>query len=165
MKRQLLVIRHAATERHNAGGDHARELTARGRADALRVAARIEQLGWTPSCVLCSDAARARQTWSCMQQVLDGVDDATHSEDLYLADLDRLLEGLYAADEACTRLAVIAHNPGLRELIEWLTGTPVRMTPCSAALLDGSGASWAEALGRHAWHLEEFVDPHTLAGA
>lgn len=165
MHRRLLIIRHADTERKRPGQeDHERELTARGRGDALRVAARIEQLDATPEIVLCSDAKRAKATWSCMQEVLEDVTDVTYTDDLYLADVDRLLESLYAVDDESTQVAVIAHNPGLQNFVQWLSGTAVRMNPCTVAVLDGSGPSWAEALGQRAWEVGEALQPRFPGG-
>ncbi|MFW5967081.1 MAG: SixA phosphatase family protein [Persicimonas sp.] len=165
MKRQLLVIRHADTESKRPGqDDHDRQLTARGRGDALRVAARIEQLGATPDLVLCSDAERAQSTWSCMHEVLEEVTDVTYTSDLYLAGVDRLLERLYAVDDECARVAVIAHNPGLQNFVQWLSGTAVRMNPCTVALLEGRGSSWAESLGQRTWEVDEVLQPRLPGG-
>lgn len=163
MQRQLLIIRHADAERKAAGqDDHERALTAKGRGDALRVAAGIEQAGWAPQQLVCSDATRARQTWSCMEEVFDGSVQVSYTDDLYLAGVDSLLEVLYALDEELGRVALIAHNPGLQNLVAWLSNASVRMAPATAALLGGSGPSWAEALGQHDWRLEDVIQPDTL---
>ncbi len=160
MKRKLLVIRHAHTE--SGSPDHARQLTARGRGDALRVAARIQQLGWTPQKVLSSDAARTTQTVEHMNEVFEADVDVTYTNDLYLADVDSALDELYALPDDVSEAGVIGHNPGWQELVRWLCGVAVRMSPCTAVLLTGSGDTWADALQQNRWELEEVIRPEAL---
>lgn len=163
MKRKLLVMRHAHTASKQSGQtDHDRELTATGRSDALRVAARIQQLGWTPQAVVSSDAARTRQTWEHMAEVFEAPVDATFTEDLYLANLDQACEVLFGLDDDVDEVAIIGHNPGWQEFVRWLSGVSVRMRPATAVLLTATGDSWPEAIAQNNWTVEHIVRPGEL---
>ena len=62
-RRSLLVLRHAQTEDVRPGGrDTERRLTADGERQAAAAAEYLRQRGITVDTVLCSSAARARQT-------------------------------------------------------------------------------------------------------
>jgi phosphohistidine phosphatase len=160
MKRKLLVIRHATTENNAPSGvDHDRELTVKGKSDALRVAASIKLFGWSPKTVLCSDAARARQTWEQMSEVFDASADVSYTNALYLADLDQVCDELFALDEDVDEVAVIGHNPGWQYIVKWMSGEAVRMSPGTAVLLVGEGDSWADAMQQNKWTIEEVVRP------
>lgn len=163
MKRKLLVIRHAHTESKQPGHtDHERNLTAKGRGDALRVAARIQQLGWTPQLTLCSDASRTQQTWELMSEVFESRVPTTHTNALYLADVDTVLDELFGLDEDTIEVAVLGHNPGWQNLVHWLSGVAVRMSPGTAVLLEGVGDTWADALRQNGWELGEVIRPEQL---
>jgi phosphohistidine phosphatase SixA len=163
MNRKLLIIRHADTENKPTGGsDHERELTIKGKSEALQMAAKIEQLGWTPRNVLCSDAVRAKQTWQQMSEVFDTSAEVSYTNALYLADLDQACDELFALDEDIDQVALIGHNPGWEHLVRWLSGVAVRMSPGTAVLLVGVGDSWADALRQNKWQLEEAIQPQHL---
>lgn len=163
MKRKLLVIRHAQTEYQQSGQtDHQRQLTAQGRSDALGVAARIQQLGWTPQKVVSSNATRTTQTWEQMREVFEATVDITFTDSLYLAGLDKVCDELFALPEEITEVAVLGHNPGWQEIVQWLSGTAVRMSPGTAVLLQGEGKTWADALRQHKWEFGEVIRPEQL---
>ncbi|HZI98950.1 MAG TPA: histidine phosphatase family protein, partial [Actinomycetales bacterium] len=62
--RRLLLIRHAKAAPDDDGGDHGRGLTARGRRDAAAIGRWLADNDLVPDLVLCSDARRARETWT-----------------------------------------------------------------------------------------------------
>ncbi len=163
MKRKLLVIRHAKTAPAEAGqSDHERELTQTGRADAIRVAQRIRELGWTPQRAICSDAARAVQTWQRMCEGFEADVRTTYTPSLYLAGVDQVCDELFGLPEDLTEVAVIGHNPGWQDVVRWLSGVAVRMNTGTAVLLTGEGDSWAEAVRRNQWTLDEVIRPNEL---
>lgn len=163
MKRKLLVIRHAQTEHQQSGQtDHQRELTVQGKSDALRVAAHIQQLGWAPQTVVSSDATRTKQTWQHMDEVFEASVDVTFTDSLYLAGVDAVCDALFALPEDVHEVAVLGHNPGWQNLVHWLSGTAVRMSPGTAVLLEGEGETWADALRQNKWELHEVIRPEHL---
>lgn len=163
MKRKLLVIRHANTEHQQPGQtDHQRELTDKGRSDALRVAERIQELGWAPQTVVSSDATRTRQTWEQFAQVFRAPTEVEFTRDLYLADIEKVCEALFALDADVTEVAILGHNPGWQSAVHWLSGVAVRMSPGTAVLLEGRGETWAEAVQKNQWELDQVLRPEQI---
>ncbi|WP_258933580.1 histidine phosphatase family protein [Nesterenkonia pannonica] len=60
--KKLLVLRHAEAGMSLSGGDHSRDLTARGEEEARQVGRLLLEHSYWPDAVLVSDAMRTRQT-------------------------------------------------------------------------------------------------------
>lgn len=158
-RRRLILMRHAKSDWNSgAGPDHARPLNARGRRDAPRVAQALLALGWAPVHVHTSDAQRTLETWSLMAAELPEVS-IQPTRQLYHGDLDALCREAPAWPEG-TVLA-LGHNPGWEEAVSELTGIPTSLTTANAALLEGTGATWAAAL-QGTWRLVDVLRPKSL---
>ncbi|SDC06243.1 phosphohistidine phosphatase [Raineyella antarctica] len=109
----LYLMRHAkAEELHPGDADHTRELTERGRGQARAVGEWLEQTGEQIDRVLCSEAARARQTLEDL-----GIDaPAEYRWELYNSGADRILDQLRKVDEDVRTVLVVAHAPGIPAL-------------------------------------------------
>lgn len=155
MKRRLILLRHAKAAPEEAdGGDWARPLNARGRAAAPVIGQRLGELGWVPEQVLSSDSARTTETWDGLG--LEAPIRFTNA--LYHAGFLALREQLDVLDEGVGTAMAIGHNPGWEQSVEFLSGRYTRMTTCNAALLEGAGATWAEAM-RAPWTLFDILRP------
>lgn len=160
MQRRLLLIRHAKAGSKGHGiDDHGRTLTETGRADSLRVAAKIAELGWVPERGLVSDAARTRETWQLMSEVFDASVQTEFFSDLYLGDVDDICEAVFTLDDDVPSAAVVGHNPGWSEAVRWLTGVSVRLKTCNVALLETEAATWSESCRANGWQFVELVRP------
>lgn len=131
--RLLVIVRHAKAE--DGDDDHARRLTERGRRDAVHTAQHLAELGIAPARVLCSDAARTRETWERMAVILGGSPAVAFLPELYLAEPDVVWGAIEASDGS--PLLVLGHNPGLESLVQALTGRLVPMSTGAAAVLGG----------------------------
>ena len=162
MKR-LMVIRHAKSSWKNDGEtDHERPLNKRGKRDAPRVAAYLKHLGWVPQQVISSDSRRTRQTWKRMEEKL-GEPEVEFTQALYHAGPDDTLPVLADVEDDIKTLAIIGHNPGWEELVEWLTGKDVRISTCNAVLLTGDFKNWEEATQKKGkWKVDKVVRPKEL---
>jgi phosphohistidine phosphatase len=159
-ERRLLLIRHAKAGSKGPGiDDHGRPLADRGRADSLRVAAKIEELGWVPERALVSDAIRTRETWELMDEVFGAKVPTEFFADLYLGDVDDICEALFTLDDDVRSVAVVGHNPGWSEAVRWFSGVSVRMKTCNVALLKTAADSWSESCRKNGWGFEELVRP------
>ena len=125
MKR-LILLRHAKTEATNRGGDHARELVQRGRDDAALICAFLQSHELLPDHVLCSDAARTRQTLASVQPALASNAEVAFSSRLYLAEAETLIHEIWSVPDSIQTLLLIGHNPGLHELAYGMTGQAPR---------------------------------------
>lgn len=117
MKR-LYLLRHAKASGSYDLNDIDRSLSERGTHDARKLADTMQQKSYFPDRVLCSAAQRTRQTAAPLIQKLD-IKDAAHEEALYNASAGTLFEHLKAQSEHDSIL-VVAHNPGIHQLVLFL---------------------------------------------
>jgi phosphohistidine phosphatase SixA len=83
--------------------------------DAKRIGEHLRGLEVAPELVLCSSAARARETFELVRSALAGV--PVQLEDgLYGASSEALLARLRAVPDAVGCVLLLGHNPGLQEL-------------------------------------------------
>ncbi len=161
MTRRLMVMRHAKSSwKSDAATDHERPLNKRGRRDAPRIAAHLDERGWRPELVLSSTSERTRQTWLGMA---DHFPDARteYTEALYLSDAEDAIAEIERLPADARTVLLLGHNPGFEDLVEELCGTWHRMTTANVALFEGEGRSWSDALA-HGLRLEAVVRPKEL---
>ena len=121
---QLVIMRHAKAE-GQAATDHARQLTNRGRRDAVAAGRMLAEAGVSPELALVSTAARAQETWSGVMQGLQIDLPPRPDRDLYTGGAEDVIEVLTTIDESVASVIVVGHNPAM-EMV-------------SHALDDGSG--------------------------
>ncbi|HEY5733258.1 MAG TPA: histidine phosphatase family protein [Gammaproteobacteria bacterium] len=121
----LMLVRHAKSDWHARKEDFERPLNKRGAEDARRMGKYLQEQGLVPDCMVVSGAKRAKET---AQLLLDAFslrnDNVIYDKELYLADWETLLEiiQLYARDNQ--RLLVLAHNPGMDDLVSYISSEP-----------------------------------------
>ncbi|WP_031523949.1 SixA phosphatase family protein [Streptomyces sp. NRRL F-5123] len=120
--RTLVLLRHAKADWPNVP-DHERPLAERGRLDAPAAGRRLADDGITPDLVLCSTAARTRETWKLAAHEMPHRPRTAYEERLYEASLGDLLALLNETPDDIGSLLVVAHNPGMHTLTEALTGS------------------------------------------
>lgn len=127
--KHLTIIRHAKAEDPSpATRDVDRRLTARGRKDALLVGAALAQLSPPIDWLFSSTAARAQDTTTGIVQLLPLRSEPALRPQLYNATPTTLLEVATQSPHRAEHVALVAHNPGLEELIAGLcAGSPGRL--------------------------------------
>jgi phosphohistidine phosphatase len=123
----LSLLRHAEAENASGalpGNDHARALTARGRAQAQDAAIFMKAHGLRPELVVCSDAARTAETARLLHAALaDSAIPAPRAEKvLYLIQAPALLSFVYTLPPGVSHALIVAHNPGVAEAAGYLAG-------------------------------------------
>lgn len=121
----LALLRHAKSSWDNPSQeDFDRPLNERGLKAAPAAGAALVKLSLKPDLILCSAAARTRQTLKyVLASLAPPVPPATViDEKLYLAGPVTLLEFLRDIPEGPTSVLVVGHNPGLHALALTLTG-------------------------------------------
>jgi len=151
----LILIRHAKSSWQDLGAsDFDRNLNDRGLHDAPvmgeRLAARLNASAISLDTFVCSTARRAAQTAEVLAAQLQfpiaGVD---WRRDLYLASPDTMLDVIRAMPDEVASAVLLAHNPGITELAEQLTGKYFGNVPtCGVITLTLPIASWMGADGR-----------------
>ncbi|KAI3466278.1 hypothetical protein Pfo_022941 [Paulownia fortunei] len=172
--RRLILLRHAKSSWENRSlRDHDRPLSKSGRADAVKLSQKLEQLGWIPELILSSDAQRTRETLKIMQeQVRAFLEAEVHfiSSFYSIAAMDgqtaeHLQQAIckYSSDGILT-IMCMGHNKGWEEAASMFSGASVELKTCNAALLEATGKSWEEAFslaGFGGWKLHGIVKPDT----
>jgi phosphohistidine phosphatase len=96
--------------------DADRPLTGRGRRNAGAMGAWISSVNLVPDRILCSPAARTRETLDLVTPHVAGKPAIDIVDDLYLAGPLVLLKHLHALKPRDALVLVIGHNPGLHAL-------------------------------------------------
>ena len=136
-RRTLLVLRHAQTEDVRPGSkDSERRLTPDGERRALEVGDYLRAEGITVDTVLCSSAARARQTLELLklgdQLNLDRVEIADR---FYDAGGDTLINAVRELPDDCHVALLIGHAPGAPGLVHEMTD-PATSTPEAVSAIE-----------------------------
>ncbi|MEX2443101.1 MAG: histidine phosphatase family protein [Alkalispirochaeta sp.] len=128
----LTLIRHAKSD-HTVPGtaDRDRPLNERGRKDAPTMGSRLSSLFLQPDIVLASPAQRVRETLTgiaaggavTVSQVTE------HHDALYLAEAEVLWDFAASALMEDDEVWLVAHNPGLTEMVEQLCGARLENVP------------------------------------
>jgi phosphohistidine phosphatase len=116
--RRLILIRHAKAVEEDAGGDHARPLSARGLEDASALAGWLLAQGYVAQQAWCSSAVRTRQTLAALTTQTPTL----LADKLYLATAGEMLTILQSTDDAVTDVMMVGHNPGIHGLLALLAG-------------------------------------------
>ncbi|MDH3899733.1 MAG: histidine phosphatase family protein, partial [Gammaproteobacteria bacterium] len=114
-RRTLLLLRHAKSD-WSAGtnDDFSRPLSKRGRKDSPKMGTWMKRNGLIPDYIVSSPASRARQTTELVCDAA-GFDPGiiTWNADLYLADLQTLLEIAGNSPDPANTVMLVGHNPGM----------------------------------------------------
>jgi len=118
----LLIVRHTqAAGTAAAPSDFERPLTDEGRVQAEAQGRFLQRSGMVPDVVACSAAHRAAETAALLAQGAGVTRDIAHERHLYNATGQELLEYVQSTPGEVGRLAVVAHMPGVGELLSLLT--------------------------------------------
>ena len=168
--KMLFLLRHADAGRGGAGlGDQDRPLSARGKREAATIGGFLESRQERLDRVLCSGALRARQTLAALAAVIGSAAETDISDALYLAEPMIILRAVREVPESALGVLVIAHNPGIAALAEWLVGSAdpraeaayrPSFPTASMAILSFDGA-WQE-LAANSCRLQAFATPKSL---
>ncbi|WP_293766759.1 histidine phosphatase family protein [Sporichthya sp.] len=122
MKRRLVILRHAKAER-GSSTDHERQLTSRGRGDAIAAGRWLAENKYAPDLTLCSTATRAKETWVLAATELEDGIPTSYERTAYHAEVPDLMGLLRETPDEVKTLLVIGHNPGLHYLVLGLIGS------------------------------------------
>ncbi len=156
MKR-LILMRHAKSDwSGGSGNDHDRPLNPRGRRAATALGEWLRTIDVLPDQVLCSSAARTRETLAGLD--LSDATDVSFSRDLYLATHTEILRSMRKATG--DTLLMLGHNPGSSICAAEILTTPpdhpeFERYPTGATLIADlaidvwQDAEWGNANARH----------------
>jgi phosphohistidine phosphatase len=131
----LILFRHAKAEEGSGKPDHERELTARGRRDARAAGAWLHEHGLGPELVLCSPAARTRQTWAEAEGGGACGESVEFDDSVYTGGSDAVLRTVRESAGEAQVVLVVGHNPTMAALASGLAegNGSLRAHDCLAA--------------------------------
>ncbi|MXS73954.1 phosphohistidine phosphatase [Microbacterium sp. CSI-V] len=138
---QLILARHAKSDWADEGlDDHDRPLNDRGRRDAPAMARSVLRRGVRPEVLLSSTAVRARSTADAFAEEFEV--EVTERPELYLAEPDALLDAARASE--AHEVMLVAHDPGMSELVSRLADRDVRMVTSAVAIFTWHEGDWSD---------------------
>jgi phosphohistidine phosphatase len=147
---QLVLVRHAKSSWNDPTlTDHDRPLAARGHKALRRMRAHLEELGIRPDVVLCSSARRTVETLDGIREALGAHPLVEIDDRLYAAGADRLFARLAVLGDEVRCALVVAHNPGIADLVELLTARddaapPLDVVPTGAIAVLSFTGPWRD---------------------
>jgi len=125
----LMLMRHAKSDWHSHTRDMDRPLNERGKQDAILMGRYLNQTALSPDCLVVSGAQRTQQTARLLLNHLTIPENhIIVDKELYLADRETLQEiiELYATENK--RLMIVAHNPGMDDMVSYLASRPAPLS-------------------------------------
>ena len=158
----LYLLRHAKSSWDDASlRDFDRPLNKRGREAAARIGARLQAEKLNEPFIICSPAARTRETAKIVLQNANLTSEPHFDERIYEASLRDLMQVVAEIPDEQNLVIMIGHNPGFEELSAALTGEHHSMPTCGLAKIEFKPESWKDVKageGKLAW----FIVPKEL---
>ena len=162
MPRTLYLLRHAKSSWKDASlRDFDRPLKGRGRDGAKQIGKRLASEKPHPEMVVCSPAARTRETADIVLKHAKLKVDVKFDEHIYEASLRDLLHVVADIPDDKQVAMMIGHNPGFEELVAYFSGEHRRMPTCALAKIRLDVESWKD-MRADEGTLEWFITPKEL---
>ena len=142
---QLTLIRHAKSSWDNpALSDFDRPLNKRGMKNAPLMGKIISKRGLVFERIVASPALRAITTAHLIAGKQGFPEqDIQQRDELYDASVDELLDCVHSLDNQYASIALVAHNPGLTSLCNYLSGESIANLPtCAVAVIEFDLDDW-----------------------
>jgi phosphohistidine phosphatase len=141
----LLIMRHAKSSWKFASlSDHDRPLNERGERDAPLMGKLLNEQGFVPDLILTSTAMRASETARLVAENCSFDGEIKKDRNLYHAGVDEFIDGLKSHPDDEDTVMVVGHNPGIAELVDYLTDSPESMTTANIAVIRLAIDSWGD---------------------
>jgi phosphohistidine phosphatase len=143
--KQLIIVRHAKSDWGDFNlKDFDRPLNHRGHKNTPEMVERLVSKGIKPNAIISSPALRAITTakyfasgWSL------NADQLTTNASIYEANTKTLLNVINGLDDQFNCIALFGHNPGLTDLLNYLTDEYIANMPtCSVAIIEFPFDEW-----------------------
>jgi phosphohistidine phosphatase len=140
MKR-LLLIRHAKAIHESGYTDFERPLKQSGLQDAATMAARLHEYSIIPQLLISSPALRTIATANVFSEHLS-LPQVNTDKEIYEADTGTLVNIIKSLPAAYDFIGLVGHNPGISQLLFYLTGEIRDMETCTTVLIDFWVEDW-----------------------
>lgn len=142
---RLLLLRHAKSDWNQSGlRDHDRPLAPRGLRNAPRMGRHLREQGLVPAVALVSTARRARTTAELTLEAAGAAPNVMRLvPELYGSSPDEIVEIVAAEGGDSSPLLVVAHNPGMEDLVARLGGSHEHFPTAALAVVSVPGPDWS----------------------
>ena len=141
----VLILRHAKSSWSNPSlADIDRPLNKRGKNDAPRMGTLIKEQDIVPDLILSSPALRARKTAEAVSEYSGFEGQIDIVPDFYPGDPYTFIEMLASLPDDYENVMIVAHNPGLEELLYALAGESARLPTSALAQVELPLDYWQE---------------------
>jgi phosphohistidine phosphatase len=144
--KKLLLIRHAKAEKETFGKDFDRPLKYTGIQDARFMADRLKEKAIIPQLIVSSPALRANTTAEIFADAFK-LPNPTIKKSIYEASRETWLRVINGLPDELETIAVVGHNPGIAEILRYLTAEGREVHTSTTALIEFDTDSWAEISG------------------
>lgn len=161
-RRQLLLMRHAKSSWDNANmSDHDRPLAPRGKKAAPEMAEWLKKNDCVPELILCSTACRALETAELVESYLTQEVPMEILGGLYHAPPETLKVVAAQVPADILRVMIVAHNPGMYELLNQFTVKDTPFPTAAIGCLEAESTSWGQFFSNQP-QLKFFVTPKEI---
>jgi phosphohistidine phosphatase len=158
----LFLLRHAKSSWDNIGmTDFDRPLNDRGFATAPSMGKAMHNSGFHPQLVVSSPAKRARQTAELVKEAAQFSCEIKFEGRIYAASTSELVSVISELDDAAESAMLIGHNPGIENMVHFLTGDFKAMPTAALAVVEIEVEAWSN-ISAGCGELRELLTPKTL---
>ena len=145
--KKLILMRHAKSDwNHQNLSDHQRPLNSRGKRDAPRMGALLQQEGVEIDAIFCSTAHRTRETLALLLEEYTFEGEVRFVKELYEADLHDYLDLLAELPDDVGSAMLIGHNPTMSSALEFFTDSFEPFKTAAIAYIELDTESWGTLL-------------------
>ena len=144
--KKLYIVRHAKSSWKDGEEDYDRNLKKKGKLNAPFMAGKLISRGAKIEQIISSSAKRTVKTTGLINEVL-GLDESkiTFKKELYLASPKTIISQIQEVDESVNELMIVAHNPGVTQVVNFLANEHFENVPTSGmACILFDTDSWSE---------------------
>lgn len=156
--KKLLLIRHAKAEHEIKSSDYERPLTEKGIMDATIMAQRLVAEDIKPALIIASPALRTHTTANIFSEHLLSHEIETDRK-IYDASENTLLRIINHLPEDRDFVAIVGHNPGISQILYYLTGKIKDVPTGAVALVEFDMEEW-QAVSMEMGELTYYDEPN-----
>lgn len=158
--KKIYLIRHAKAENNEDVKDFDRSLNSRGKEDAKCMAKRLRKYGVAPDIIYSSSAKRALKTAKIVAEFLEYEKKKIVTFDsLYDSSIKAYVDLISQTPDTYDSLFLVAHNPTITEVGEYLSGAILTSIPTSAIVCISFEVDSFKEIGEESGHILFFDYP------
>ena len=144
--KKLYIVRHSKSPWKPGMDDFNRVLKKQGQLNTSFMAGKLLSRGAKIEHIISSSAVRTTETTQLLNEILNVPEqNITFSKELYLSPPETLLNHIHSVPDSVNELMVVAHNPGVSQLINFVANEHLQDVPTTGmACVTFDITSWKE---------------------